>query len=69
MAQVVDTEVVLADSVLGTRTFGVRESRLQTEVVCNCDETQPHRKDKMGCGYGKSLQIALVMPTVPDQKK
>jgi hypothetical protein len=33
-------------------------------VVCNCEETEPHKKDTKGCGYGKSLLIALDVPEV-----
>jgi len=62
MSQLVDTEVVVASAGITTYSYVIVDDRLRTEVVCNCDEPEPHKKDTKGCGYGKGLLIGLDRP-------
>jgi len=62
MSQLVDTDAVVGDLMNVTYTFRGAGQTFVTEVVCNCEEAAPHRKDTKGCGYGKRLMIAVDAP-------
>jgi hypothetical protein len=69
MSDYMDLSVIVAETLTGT-SFGPRgaaeprkAATFRTEVICNCDVISPHRKETKGCGYGKDLEIELLIPS------
>ncbi|MEA2498869.1 MAG: hypothetical protein QOH26_1274 [Actinomycetota bacterium] len=58
----VDLEVLVAETLSKTSFDIGTKANFPTEVVCNCDVEDPHRKATKGCGAGQGLQIEIPVP-------
>jgi hypothetical protein len=58
LSNVIDFRTVVGDRI--TESLAPTSTSVQVEVVCTC--ATEHLKDRIGCGWGKGLEITLAYP-------